>query len=198
VGEEDRTVRPLPGSSRELSREAGQTLLRIARQTLCRYIGKGELPEFSSDSPELLRPGATFVTLWRRDSGELRGCRGEMLARRPLIESVVNLAVAAATDDPRFPPVEIGEVSGLRIEINVLTPANLIRPEDIEIGRHGLMIVKGTRSALLLPEVPSRHGWGPQELLAELCSKAGLQADAWKADDAKLYGFETEVWGEEG
>jgi AmmeMemoRadiSam system protein A len=172
-------------------------LLRLARQTLQDCLGAGKFPPCETDSPALLQPRAAFVTLRRRDTGELRGCRGECRARRPLIESVANMAIAAAIDDSRFPPVTIDELPDLQIEINALTPLRPIRPEEVVIGRHGLMILRGPNTGLLLPQVPIAYGWDRDEFLRWLCRKAGLPHDAWKASDAQLYGFEAETWGEE-
>lgn len=181
----------------ELSAESKRTLLHLARQALHDYLSKGEPPGFQTDSPALLERRAAFVTLRRRDSGELRGCRGEYEAWRPLIESVSTMAIAAAIDDPRFEPVSVDEVPDLEIEISALTPLRPIRPDEIVIGRHGLRIVKGRSSALLLPQVPARFGWSREDFLKGLCWKARLPDDAWQAEDARLYAFETEVWSEE-
>jgi AmmeMemoRadiSam system protein A len=137
------------------------------------------------------------VTLWLRDSGELRGCRGEVPARRPLIEAVANLAIASAVDDSRFSPIELGEVSNLRIEISVLTPPQKIRPEEIDVGRHGLMITAADGSGLLLPDVAVRYGWDREEFLRGVCTKAGLPETAWRGDDVEIFAFETDSWGEE-
>jgi AmmeMemoRadiSam system protein A len=172
-------------------------LLRLARKSLYDYLREGKLPQCQTDSAALLEPRATFVSLWDRRSGELRGCRGEVPARRPLVQSVANMVLASATDDPRCPPVTLDEVPELRIEISMLTPLEPIRPEEIVVGRHGLMITQGESSGLLLPQVPVRYGWDPKEFLRGLCRKAGLADDAWKADDTQLRGFETEAWGEE-
>ncbi len=179
-----------------LSAEEKQTLLRLARQTLHDYLSGGKIAESDSDEPALLQPCATFVTLWRRDSGELRGCRGECHARRSLLESVTHMAVAAAVDDSRFASVTIEEVPDLRIEINALTPMELIDPEDVVIGRHGLLIVSEYSMGLLLPEVAVRYKWGQHEFLKAVCRKAGMPDDAWKSEGTQLFGFESEAWEE--
>jgi AmmeMemoRadiSam system protein A len=132
-----------------------------------------------------------------RATGDLRGCRGETQARRPLIESVVLMSIASATDDPRFHPVGAEEVPGLHLEINALTPLTPILPEAVEVGRHGLMIVRGGYAGLLLPDVATRYQWDAEKFLRAVCRKAGLRENAWKAPDAKLFSFETEVWGED-
>lgn len=193
----DRSAGVDPGQPRErLSAEDRETSLRFARQTLESYLGEGVLPRCETDSPALTRRASTFVTLRRRDSGELRGCRGEIPARRPLIESVAMMAIAAAVDDTRFPPVTIEEVPEIHIEISALTPLAPIDPEEVVVGRHGLMIVVGLHTGLLLPQVPERFRWGREEFLEGVCKKAGVPADAWMSGNAKLYGFETEVWEE--
>lgn len=174
-----------------------QTLLRLARQTLNDYLGHGQLPHQPPSLPDLAEHRAAFVTLRVRETGELRGCIGEVIAREPLWECVRNMAVAAATDDPRFPPVKLGELPGLRIEISALTPMTPIKPEQVVVGRHGLMIVKGSNRGLLLPQVPVEQGWDRGEFLRGLCHKAWLPSNAWKDKDAQLMGFEAEVWGEE-
>ena len=180
-----------------LSATDRQMLLHLARRTLALYLGKAEMPMLTTDSPALRQPRAVFVTLRRRDTGELRGCRGECSARRPLIEAVALMAVAAAVDDPRFDPVTADEVPSLHIEISALTPLQPIALDDVEVGRHGLMIVECGRAGLLLPQVPAYFGWGRQEFLAGLCEKAGLPWTAWQSPDAQLFGFETETWEEE-
>ena len=184
------------GSAPELTAEEKRGLLRVARQALQAFLETGALPTCHTDAPALLQHRATFVTLRRRTSEELRGCRGESLAQRPLIESVAHNAIASATNDPRFPPVTIDEVPDLHIEINALTPMTPIKPEDVVVGRHGLMIVQGNRSGLLLPDVPVQHGWNRATFLRGLCRKAGLPHNAWTAEDAQLFGFEADAWSE--
>ena len=179
-----------------LSVEDKDMLLRIARLALHDYFTVGKLPQYSADSAPLLEPRAAFITLWRRGSGELRGCRGECQAQRPLIQSVAQMAVAAAVDDSRFEPVKIEEVPDLLIEINALTPMVPIRAEDVVVGRHGLMVVQGYLVGLLLPEVPVRQGWDRGNFLRGVCRKAGLPADAWQAEGTQLFGFESEAWSE--
>lgn len=191
------TGRAEAGPAPELTGEDKQNLLRLARQTLHDYLGEGKLPEIRTDSPALLVRRAAFVTLWNRGSGELRGCRGEAYPRVSLIESVVQMAIAAATDDPRFPSVTAVEVPDLRIEINALTPMKPIRPDEVVVGRHGLRIVSGGATGLLLPEVPVRYNWDREEYLRWVCKKAGLAPDTWQGETVQLYGFESEAWGEE-
>jgi AmmeMemoRadiSam system protein A len=175
-----------------------QTLLTLARATLQEYLCARRLPPFEPTSPALLEPRATFVTLRHRQTHDLRGCRGEVEARYPLWESVQRVSVLSATDDPRFPPMALKELADMHIEINVLTPLRLIdNPEEIEVGRHGVMIRAGLRGGLFLPEVPVEQGWDRDEYLSTLCwMKAGLPADAWRKKDAQLYIFEAEIFEE--
>jgi len=195
--EDDVVEQPATDAAPELSADDKQTLLRLARQTLLNHLSGDESSQHATESPALLQQRATFVTLRRRDTDELRGCRGECEARRPLVESVVRMAVAAAVNDPRFPPVTLSEVPDLTIEINALTPLKPIRETGVEVGKHGLMIVKGDHLGLLLPEVPTRFRWGREEFLKAVCRKAGLPETAWEAEDARLLGFEAEVWSDD-
>ena len=172
-------------------------LLTIARQTLEQYLSSRHRPSYTVDSPALQQQRAVFVTLWRRDTGELRGCRGESMARRPLTEAVSAMAIASATDDPRFSHVTLDELPKVRIDINALTPLEPIDPMDVEIGVHGLMIGSGRRAGLLLPDVPVRLGWNRGQFLEGVCEKAMLPRDAWRDEDATLLGFQSEEWGEE-
>lgn len=180
-----------------LTDEEKRTLLHIARQALEATLVHGKRLEIPHDSPGLRQVRAAFVTLWRRDTGDLRGCRGECIPRRPLAEAVARMAVASALDDPRFPSVTAHEIPLLRIDINALTPLRPIRPEEVEVGRHGLMIVRPPYAGLLLPDVAPRYGWDRIEFLDAVCEKAGLPHRAWRDPNAELYGFESEEWGEE-
>lgn len=180
-----------------LAPEDREFLLRLARQTLRVYLEDGEPPEYHTGSPALLRPRASFVTLRDRRSGELKGCRGERVARRPLVESVVHMTIASASDDPRFPPVTAEEVPQLHIEISALTPPRPIRPDDVVVGRHGLTAAARGQTGLLLPQVPLMYGWDREAFLRAVCEKAGLPRDAWKSPGVRLEAFEAEVWEEE-
>jgi AmmeMemoRadiSam system protein A len=176
---------PIP----QLTDEEKRLLLVLARTTLETCLTSGRYPPHRATSPALLAPGAVFVTLRHRATRELRGCRGEVVARRPLVEAVQRTAIASALDDPRFPPVTLDEVPGLHIEISALTPLVPIRPEEVVVGRHGLMISHRGRAGLLLPQVPVEQGWDRETFLCWTCRKAGLP-------DAELRGFECTVWGE--
>ncbi len=180
-----------------LSQEDKRTLLHIARRTLETFLAQGKHLDLEVASPALRQVRAVFVTLWRRDSGELRGCRGESVARRPLAEAVAHMTIASALDDPRFLPISLPETPLLRIDINALTPLQPILPSEVEVGRHGLMVMRRPHAGLLLPDVAVRLGWDRVQLLDAVCEKAGLPRRAWREPETELYGFESEEWGEE-
>jgi len=180
-------------AGRYLSDEERDELLRIARRAATAWIREGRIPEESPDSEKLNSPGAAFVTL--TEDGQLRGCIGYTEARAPLYRTVQECAVASATEDPRFLPVTANEIGTVRIEISVLTPLLPIRPDEVDVGVHGLMVKRGGRRGLLLPQVPGEHGWDRETFLAQVCLKAGLPRDAWRTG-AELYSFMAEVFGE--
>jgi AmmeMemoRadiSam system protein A len=185
-----------PERRHQLTNEDKQALLALARQRLVEQLDQSEPADFAAESEAMLEHRATFVT-WRTRSGELRGCIGEVIAQRSLVESIERMAVASGTQDPRFPPIDLSELPHLTVEISALTPMTSIKPIDVEVGRHGLMIAKGQYSGLLLPQVPLEQGWGREEFLRGLCAKAGLPSNTWQDQDAQLRSFEAEVWGEE-
>lgn len=180
-----------------LSSHHRRALLSLARDAVAAAAADGPMPGWEAD-PVLAAPAAAFVTLRRTPSGDLRGCRGEVMAVRSLAESVIEGAAAAAADDPRFPPVRPSEVPDLTIEISVLTPMTRVRPAEVEVPRHGVMITCRGRRGLLLPQVAPEAGWGRDELLEGVCRKAGLPPDAWRDPEARLEVFEAEIWSEAG
>ena len=177
-----------------LTPEQQQTLLRVARKAITAVVEHRSCHPECHD-PVLQQPAAAFVTLHRH--GELRGCIGTVNATTPLVETIVEMAQAAATQDYRFTPVTAREVPELRIEISVLTPPEpVIDISEIEIGVHGLIIEQGYRRGLLLPQVPTEWGWDREEFLQHTCLKASLPRDAWKRG-ATIQKFSAEVSGEE-
>ncbi len=180
-----------------LDRTDESLLLGLARETLRMYTLEGRRPPAARGAslPAVLSEHrGAFVTLHKR--GRLRGCIGYIQARKPLWETVVDNTINAASGDPRFTPVNAEELSQLHIEISVLSPLEkLDGPEQVEVGRHGLYIVKGFSSGLLLPQVPVEQGWDRQTFLENLCYKAGLDRDAY-LHGAELYAFTAQVFGE--
>ena len=133
--------------------------------------------------------------------GALRGCIGHIAADRELGAVVREMTVAAARDDPRFPPVEPDELPDLALEISVLSEAAPLVPVDparIAVGRDGVMVRRGRNVGLLLPQVARDHQWGPDALLAATCRKAGLQPEAWREPGTELFTFQADVFGEAG
>lgn len=174
----------------------GQSLRSAAQSAAAEALPAAALPTGEAANP-LLADAACFVTLWQGRHGVLRGCRGEFIAHQPLLNAVAQMALAAALDDPRFDPLTPAELPHVRIEISVLTPLTPIEPQEIELGRHGLMIAQGDRRGLLLPEVPIEHHLSRDAYLAALCAKAGLPAGAWRDPSTSLWSFETEAWEED-
>lgn len=170
----------------------GTALLRAARDAIeAAVLGRPPQPAPEESSPELTRLGAAFVTL-RNPDGTLRGCIGELEARRPLVESVRGCAVGAALRDPRFPAVAPAEVATLRVEISVLTPGQtVVGLHSIEIGRHGVLVEQGSRRGVLLPEVATEQGWDVETFVRHACRKAGLPPDAWRDPSTRVSVFET-------
>ncbi len=172
-------------------------LLGIARQTVERYVRDRAVPPVDASSlpAALTTPCGAFVTLTKHR--ELRGCIGRFDASEPLYAVVQGMAVAAATQDYRFRPVEPSELRDISVEISVLTPMRRIASaEEFEPGRHGIYIRKGSRSGTFLPQVGAETGWSREELLGHCAQdKAGIGWDGWK--DAELYVYEAIVFGEE-
>ncbi len=173
-------------------------LLRIARATLGEYLSLGRVPESTPDREALQRPAGAFVTLKWRPEGRLRGCIGTFSADTPLHRCVQQMAVSAATRDPRFDAVKETELDELAIEISVLSPRRRITdPQEIQVGRHGVCISRGPHHGVLLPQVPTEHGWDRETFLEHLCLKAGLERNAWREEGTVLEVFTADVFGED-
>lgn len=169
-------------------------LLRIARATLREYLTTGFMPPGAPHRQSLLEPRGAFVTI--HTGGELRGCIGRVDADTPLFLAVEQLAVAAATRDPRFDPLRAEELKDTHVEISVLSPLRAASPDEVEIGRHGLVITRGVRRGLLLPQVAVEHGLDRGRFLDETCAKAGLPPGAWNEPGTMLQIFTADVFGE--
>lgn len=149
--------------------------------------------------PGAALPRGAFVTLTVRDDGSLRGCIGHIAADLHLGEVVRRMTLAAARDDPRFPPVDAEEIAALRVEISVLTPPARLAPVDparIVVGRDGLFIRRGMRAGLLLPQVALEAEWTAAAFLAATCRKAGLAPEAWREPATEVLLFQADVFGE--
>jgi AmmeMemoRadiSam system protein A len=178
----------------DLSDLEKKELLRLARETIKKFLTSGERQGPPAQRPVFSEKRGVFVTLHRR--GELRGCIGYPLPYKPLGEAVVDNAIAAASEDPRFPTVSADELPEIDIEISVLTvPQKVAGPDQVLVGRDGIIISKGFQRGLLLPQVPLEQGWDREQYLSYGCRKAGLAADEWKKG-AQIEVFQAAVFGE--
>jgi AmmeMemoRadiSam system protein A len=174
-----------------------EVLLRLARRSLETFVRDGHLLSVDPPQSERLREnGAAFVTL--RKHGQLRGCIGRMDAIAPLYQTVIEMTVAAASQDHRFLPVEPDELKDIGIEISVNTPlVRVSSPDEIILGKHGVVVARGLHQGVFLPQVATETGWSKEEFLTNLCvHKAGLPSDAYKKD-ADLYVFSSVIFHEE-
>ncbi len=176
-----------------LSDREKETLLHIAKTVIESKARGKPVPKFTVDSPKLKENRGAFVTL--NKGGQLRGCIGYIQARKPLYQTVEEMAAQAAFHDPRFDPVTERELPDLEIEISVLTPLKRIKGvEEIEVGKHGIFIEKGFYSGLLLPQVATEYRWDRKTFLEHTCFKAGLPKDSWKDEDTVISIFSADIF----
>jgi len=179
----------------ELTESDKKALLEIAKKAIAAKAGSREMPKPATDLPVLKEKRGAFVTLKKR--GHLRGCIGYIKAVKPLGETVQEMAVAAAFHDPRFPSLKSEEIKDLSFEISVLSPLSRISDiGEIEVGRHGLYIVRGHNSGLLLPQVALEYGWDRDTFLQETCRKAGLPSGSWKDRGTEIYVFSADYFSD--
>ena len=176
----------------EYSPEERRILLRLAHEAIEAAYQDRSL-DLSPPNQHLAEGRGAFTTLHL--NGKLRGCIGYVFPTQSLYRTVAETARSAAFDDPRFNPVTADEAPALKIEISVLSPLRPISPEEVVLGRHGLVVTYGGRRGLLLPQVPVEWEWNRTTFLEQTCLKAGLPADAWLRG-AELHGFTAEVFGE--
>jgi AmmeMemoRadiSam system protein A len=181
-----------------ISEEEQAILLADARESIASRlegrVARGGDPKRASH-PVLKEPCGAFVTLHLKKN--LRGCIGRMAASLPLEETVRAMAREAAFGDPRFPPLRQDELENCHIEVSVLSPLQLCDdPRKVKVGIHGLYLIRGGRSGVLLPQVPVEQGWNLDEYLDYICVKAGLPPRSYEAADAKLYTYTAVVFGE--
>ena len=187
--------------SRMLTEEEGRIAVNLARSAIEKYLKEririnppGDLP------PSFEEKRGVFVTI--KKHGELRGCIGYPYPTFKLKDALIDAAIAAAVNDPRFPPMRPEELQAVRIEVTVLTTPERIdaapseRPRFIEVGRHGLIVKKGVFQGLLLPQVAVEYGWNAEEFLCQTCWKAGLPYDAWLDEDTEVFVFEGQIFSE--
>jgi len=183
-----------------ISEENGQYLVEVAKNAIATYLETGRRPFIPEDCPEELKEElGVFVTLNKKH--RLRGCIGYPEPVKSLIESTIDVAIAAAFDDPRFPELKKEEYGDLEFEVTVLTQPELIEIahpnqylNEIEIGRDGLIIQKGYARGLLLPQVAPENGFSVEEFLDHTCMKAGISADSWMDKSCDVYKFQGQIF----
>ena len=187
----------------QLSDSDGVILVKTARNAVTEFLSNGNRMKLESDLEEKFSfNSGVFVTLNNPDG--LRGCIGFPMPEKKLSHAIIEGAIAAATEDPRFPSVKINELNDIVFEVTVLTPPVVVDVSDpmeylekIKVGRDGLIIRHSFSSGLLLPQVPVEYGWDVEEFLQHTCEKAGLARDTWKNEDVKIEKFEGIIFKEE-
>lgn len=194
----------------ELTFPEGEYLVRLARRAIEEYLKTGRkirVDESEAPSPKLLKKGMVFTTLETIDlettRTSLRGCIGFLAPVYRLVDSVVESAIEATVNDPRFPPVEEWEMDHIVVEVTVLSTPVELRvsnrrelPRYIVIGKHGLVVEKGWFKGTLLPVVPVEYCWDEETFLAETCLKAGLKPDCWLNPATRVYYYEGRAFKE--
>jgi len=186
----------------QISEKDGEELVKAARKVVACYLSDhSKLNLDDVFKSKFSFQSGIFVTLANRFG--LRGCVGYPLPDKKLHTALLDASIAAATEDPRFPPVTLNEMDQIMFEVTVLTPPEVINvsnpheyPSKIKVGRDGLIVKKGFNSGLLLPQVPVEYGWKEEEFLAHTCEKAGLPRDCWMDPDTMIYKFEGMVFKE--
>jgi len=187
----------------QLSDSDGVVLVKTARKAVTEFLSNGDRIKLESDLEEKFSfNSGVFVTLNNPDG--LRGCIGFPMPEKKLSHAIIEGAIAAATEDPRFPSVKTNELNDIVFEVTVLTPPVEIDVSDpteylekIKVGRDGLIIRHSFSSGLLLPQVPVEYGWNVEEFLQHTCEKAGLTRDTWKNESVKIEKFEGIIFKEE-
>ena len=179
-----------------LSMADKKELLRIARNSIETFVKTGKAPDIKSIDARLNQIEGAFVTITKH--GALRGCIGNIIGQEPLYETVRDMAVAAASQDPRFTPLTATELKDIHIEISVLSqPRRVKDASEIQLGKHGVIVSQNGHQGVFLPQVANETGWSKEEFLSQLCSqKAGLPPDAWKDPNTALYVFSADVFSE--
>ncbi len=188
----------------DLDDEEGAFLIRLARATAKTFLATGKALKPPSNTPKkVFEKCGVFVTI-NTTRGDLRGCIGYPYPTVPLVNAVIDNAINAATQDPRFEPLGKSELDSVVFEVSILTPpepVDVASPKEylrqVKVGEHGLIVEKGLYKGLLLPQVPVEWGWCEEEFLCQCCMKAGLPPDSWLTKDTKIYRFKAIVFEEE-
>jgi AmmeMemoRadiSam system protein A len=186
------TCKPVDTEPNEFSREERKLLLKVAHEAILASLEHREL-SLNPVPPHLAEPRAAFTTLYFR--GELRGCVGHVYPIDSLYRTVAETARAAAFEDTRFWPITLDEAAEVEVSLSILSPLRTVQAEQLEVGRHGLLVSLHQHRGLLLPQVPIEHGWDRITFLEQTCRKAGLPADAWQTG-AQIEVFTAEVFAD--
>jgi uncharacterized protein len=168
-------------------------LLSTARESISSKLEKRN-PEYPEATDSLYKALGSFVTL--HINGKLRGCIGHMIPVKALIDDIKILAKESAFHDPRFPSLSLKELKNIEIEISVLSPLKDSIPDDVIVGKHGIIMKNGYNSGVLLPQVPVEQGWNREEFLSNTCRKAGMHMDCWKDPDTQIETFTAVIFSE--
>ncbi|WP_038054899.1 AmmeMemoRadiSam system protein A [Thermodesulfobacterium hydrogeniphilum] len=179
-------------------------MLTNEEKIYCLKLARKTLESYFAGKPKKETPPEAYVHLWEKrgafvtllKEGHLRGCIGILEPLYPLYEVIQEMALSAAFKDPRFPPLRKEELPLIEIEISVLSPLKKGSVEEIEVGKHGVYIIKGFYKGILLPQVPLEYGWDKKTFLEHVCLKAGLDPDCYKDPETEIYLFTAEVFKE--
>lgn len=185
-----------------ITKEEGEFLVKLARRSIESYLKDKKLIDVPIDTPDTLKEDmGAFVTL--NSKGQLRGCIGYPEPEKPLVNVVLEVALSAAIQDPRFPPVTADELDDIEVEVSVLTKPELIEvespskyPKKIKVSEDGLVVERNFIRGLLLPQVPVEWQWDEEEFLSNTCMKAGLTPDCWLDPETKIYKFQSQIFNE--
>jgi hypothetical protein len=178
-----------------LADDEKRELLRIARATLKEYLASGRTPPGAPHRQSMREPAGVFVSI--RTGDKLRGCVGQVAEAQPLYKAIQEMAIAAASRDPRFQPLAPQELATAIIEVSVLGERRVVKtPDEITIGKDGLQLTYGSRRGLLLPKVAEEHGWDAVTFLGKVCEKAGVAGDVWREPEAVIEAFTAQVFDE--
>lgn len=175
-----------------LSDSEAKILLQIAHQAIVHKIKDEKYNLTKRQEKGLNENSGCFVTITQ--NGQLRGCIGNFQSQQPLFQEVAAMAVAAASHDPRFPPMNRDELDNFKLEITILSPLEKIEDiDEIEVGTHGIYIIKDFNRGVLLPQVATGYGWDKKTFLQQTCIKAGLSENSWKLPEAEIYTFSGQI-----
>ncbi len=185
-----------------ITSQEGNFLIKLARTAIETYLNEKKIMGIPDDTPDsLMEKRGAFVTI--NESGNLRGCIGYSEPIKPLVSAVIEVAISAATSDPRFYPLKKTDLKKISLEVSVLSKPHLIQVtepqeylEKVEVSKDGLIVEKGFYKGLLLPQVATEWGWDSEELLCNTCMKAGLSPDCWLDPDTQVYNFQAQVFQE--